>query len=348
MNKKSRKILFGAAGAALLLTGCAQNAAPVQDEAAAEMNYGADTAEDTAEAVVTKVANVQGEFSFDQKTITPNDQIFNIFGTALTGICAKPAYAVEGTGTADYYINVSGRISKSYSVNLMEISGDKAATKTLLCACATGAATAMGNVTGIKVADVIQMANPDAAVNTIRVVGADGYGQEMPLSYVLEKEAMIVYKINGEDVPSGTQFWCPETVAKYFTRDVIEIELLANEDVPTVDQRDDALRAEINILNDTDGTFAPGGQITFEGYADDCGDAIAAVEFSMDGGETWTTCETANASAARWVYWKFGYIPEATGTYRLTARAVTVSGNVSPLESTVTFTVANTGAGTDA
>ena len=338
MNKKSKRLFTTAAGAAMLLSGCAQNV--VQDEAVADTNYGA-AAEAASDVVLSKVANVQGDFSFDQETITPNDQMFNIFGTALTGICAKPAYAL-GQGSANYYINVGGQISEGYSVDLTAMSEEKSTTRTMLCACATGSATAMGNVTGIKVADVIQMADIDEGVNTIKVIGADGYGQEMPLSYVLEKEAMIVYRINGEDVPSGTQFWCPATVAKYFTRDVVEIQLLANAEEPVIEQRDDSLRAEICILNSTDAVFEVGQQIVFEGYADDFGDAIAAVEFSLDGGETWTAYETENAYAERWVYWKFGYAPEAAGAYQLTVRAVTASGKVSPLAAAVDFTVAET------
>jgi hypothetical protein len=131
-------------------------------------------------------------------------------------------------------------------------------------------------------------------------------------------------------------------VAKYFTRDVVEIQLLANAEEPVIEQRDDSLRAEICILNSTDAVFEVGQQIVFEGYADDFGDAIAAVEFSLDGGETWTAYETENAYAERWVYWKFGYAPEAAGAYQLTVRAVTASGKVSPLAAAVDFTVAET------
>jgi hypothetical protein len=189
-------------------------------------------------------------------------------------------------------------------------------------------------------ADVIQMADMNEGVNTIKVTGSDGYGQSLPLSYALEKEALIVYKVNGEDVPSSTQFWIPETVAKYFTRDVVDVELLASDDVPAVDERDDMYRTQVNILNSAEtADIALGDTIAFEGYADDLGDPIAAVEFSLDGGETWTTCKTEGATTESWVYWHFSYTPEATGNYRLTARAVTASGNVSPLESTVTFTV---------
>ena len=71
--------------------------------------------------------------------------------------------------------------------------------------------------------DVLELAKLDERVNTIAVKGADGYTAKLPLRYALDKDAMFVYQVGGKDVPSGNQFWVPETVAKYFTRNVMEI-----------------------------------------------------------------------------------------------------------------------------
>ena len=85
--------------------------------------------------------------------------------------------------------------------------------------------------------------------------------------------------------------------------------------------------------------FSVGDQITFEGYADDIGQAIAAVEFSMDNGETWTSCATDDVTSKMWVYWYFGFTAEQPGTFKLDVRARTADGRVSPLASSVVFTV---------
>ena len=345
MDKKKKRLLSTAAGAALVLSGCGQSAlvdqVPVQEEAGVQNDYGITVTESEA-AAYDKVANVEGTFDFNQETVTPSDEVFSIFGTALTGMCAAPSYALENSeGTATMYVNVRGDIRRAYTVDVNALAEDgKETNRVSLCACATGPAAAVGNITGVKLEDVIQMADMDENVNTIRITGSDGYSQALPLSYALEKEAMIVYKVNGEAVPSSTQFWVPETVAKYFTRDVVDIELLASAEVPAVDDRDEEYRAQINILNSAEtADIALGDTVIFEGYADDLGEPIAAVEFSLDGGETWTSYATDGATSESWVYWHFGYTPEAEGSYKLTARAVTESGKVSPLESTVTFTV---------
>lgn len=327
MNQKTKRVLSGASGALMIVSGAAHTAL-------AETGYGVSVREADTEYVT--VANVEGKFGFNQNHVTPADEIFNLFGTAVTGVCAKPDDAFSSTKT-DYYVNVGGKIAYSYTVDLK---AQAAQTRTMLCACATGRATANAEITGVKLADVLELAEMDADVNTVAVRSSDGYVSKLPLRYALEKEAMLVYKIGDEAVPSGTQLWVPETVAKYFTRDVVDIDLLAEAEEPQVEQRDSALRAEVAILSSVEGSVFPAGkEITFEGYADDLGEAIAAVEFSLDGGETWTSYPTDKAVSSRWVYWHFGYTPETAGNYRLAVRARTQSGLVSPLEADVIFTV---------
>ena len=95
----------------------------------------------------------------------------------------------------------------------------------------------------------------------------------------------------------------------------------------------------LSVMNDFgDATFKAGSQISFEGYADDFETAITAVEFSMDGGQTWTRYETPDASISKWVYWYFTYEAKEPGEYRLDVRSRTAEG-VSPLGSSVVFTV---------
>ncbi len=331
MKKNMKKILSGATGAAMLLSGAAT-------VAAAEVGYQVAANEEAKE--YAKVANVQGEMIFNQDTVTPADEVFSLFGTVVTGMCAKPDFAI-GEGKTDYFINVGGKIEKGYTVDLKEKTVN---TRTLLCSCATGAATANAQITGVLVKDVLELAKATDDVNTIAITSADGYTAKLPLKYVLEKEAMIAYQVGGKAIPSGAQLWVPETVAKYFTRNVVDIELLAEAEIPEIEQRAEELRAEVVINNAVEGaTFNAGEAITFEGYADDCGDAIKALEFTLDGGETWTAFETKGATADRWVAWSFTTAVAQAGNYQLGVRAVTKSGNVTPLAANVAFTVVGSG-----
>ena len=357
MNKNIAKIATGVTGAVVLLSGCASQIAPAveapkaepaaQEAAAPEIheeyevkgyNVKADTVE---KREYKKLANVEGTFLFNQDTVSPTDDVFNIFGTAVTAVCASPAFATENSEDFEtYYFNVSGQIKKQYSIKLSEMVEDNSESAVLKCSCATSSALANAQVLGVPLSAVLRMDELEEGVNTITVRGADGYGLDLPLQYALEKKALIVYKINGEDVPSGTQLWMPSTVARYFTRNIASIELSARDEVPEVQGVDDEYRAKVNLLNDaTACKFPVGKTITFEGYADDCGSPIAAVEFSMDGGETWTACETPDTTTDKWVMWNFGFVPEEVGEYQLTVRARTADGTVSPLASSMSFIV---------
>ena len=328
--KKNMKLISGLTGAACLLSSMA-----VAEEAV--------TVTERAAESYAKVANVKGEFAFAQDTLTPPDEVFNLFGTAATYACAKPGFALNQATREEHYINVGGKVKKNFTISAEQLAKMESQKRDLVCTCAMSPSAAMASVRGVRVADLLAMADVEADANTITMKDAQGYGLAMPLSYVLEKDALLVYEIG--DLPLETadgtqvQVWMPDTVAKYFTRQITEIELTAEAEVPAVEGVNPEYRAKVSVLNRFDNTFAVGDQINIEGYADDCGKAIKAIEFSMDGGESWTNFETAGATGDAWVYWHFGYTAEAAGTYKLDVRAVAEDGTVSPLASSVVFTV---------
>ena len=152
------------------------------------------------------------------------------------------------------------------------------------------------------------MADLEDDINAVTVKGSDGYSVSVSLEKAIEKNAMLVYKVGGEGIKSENggpvQLWMPGTAANYFTRQVTDIEFTHMDEIPEAKAPDAAQRAKISVLNHfEDAKFAVGDQITFEGYADDFDVAIAAIEFSMDDGATWTACATDGATTDKWVYW---------------------------------------------
>lgn len=377
MKKDKKQLLSGLAGAAMLLSGCAAAPAGPQAQPAADPAPASDArpAAGTDAALAPEgpapnaqagsasqqqngytltplasqdidyiaVPHAQGAFSFDQNVISPSDEAFNLFGTALTGACAKPDFAFEEGPyeLGDYYINVSGHMRQSYQVSLKDLE-EKEETRIMACTCATGNTTINAEVGGIPLESILQLADLEEGANTITLRGSDGYGIPMPLSYALDRDAMIVYRINGQELPKNqrTQLWMPGAVAKYFTRNIVDIEISREETIPEIAEAGADYRVQVSIQNYADEeAFPPGQPIVFEGYADDYGKAIAAMEVSMDGGETWTSYKTDGATADKWVYWYFTYTPEKTGAYKLMVRAVNEDGLVSPLASTLYFYV---------
>lgn len=69
-----------------------------------------------------------------------------------------------------------------------------------------------------------------------------------------------------------------------------------------------------------------GRPIEFTGYVDDFERAIAGIEFSLDGGSSWTPYATEAVDKERGVRWRFVYTPQKPGRYLLKARAVGADG----------------------
>ena len=86
--------------------------------------------------------------------------------------------------------------------------------------------------------------------------------------------------------------------------------------------------------------LAVGQTVTFEGYADDYGTRIVALQFSLDGGRTWCTHDVSDASADLWVHWTFAFTPERAGSYRLRVRSMNEEGRTSPASAVADFLVA--------
>lgn len=358
MTQRNKKVFAGVAGAALLFTGSgmALNAlnpasADASDEGrGATHTFNENVVEaswaDIDDGSYVRVPDVQGTFVFNQLGTTPNDELFNVFGTALTSMCSKPAVELgsQADGVANYYVNVGGHIQKNFTVDVSALSEDASEETLMACSCATGSPFGQAAVLGVPLASIVEMADLEDGVNTVTAYGADGFGQPLPLRYALEHDAMLVYQVNGEELTSAEgssmQLWMPETVARYFTRNITDIELTREDAVPDVQQVDPCYRNKVNIMNYADGcTFAAGDEITFEGVADDVGSPIEAIEFSFDGGTTWTTCATEGATADKWVNWQFTTTFEEQGDHRMTVRAKTADGTVSPLEATLLFAV---------
>lgn len=82
-----------------------------------------------------------------------------------------------------------------------------------------------------------------------------------------------------------------------------------------------------------------GQTITLEGYADDFDKSIVAMEFSLDGGETWTSHNVSDTTADLWVHWTYSFTPEERGAYQLKVRSVNERGQASPQAAVAEFYV---------
>ncbi len=186
-----------------------------------------------------------------------------------------------------------------------------------------------------------------AMPNTVTFTSRDGTERSFPLDYLLEHDAILVDTINGEPLAqtlgARNQLWIAGTAAKYFLRDVVSIRFSDEEvppEPPALVPSEDHFVNRPNVAARGSGRVGVVGEpLEFEGWADDYDKRIVAVEFSLDGGKTWTSYDTSSSKAGVWVYWRFSYTPTVAGSYQLCVRSVNEDGAASPVAALYRFSV---------
>ena len=85
-------------------------------------------------------------------------------------------------------------------------------------------------------------------------------------------------------------------------------------------------RIQVAFTNLKEGQIYESGKCTFEGFAWGTDKQLATVEFSFDGGSTWTAYDVSDSDKSKWVYWYF--TPELSpGAYVVSVRATATDGS---------------------
>ena len=303
---------------------------------------------------ITKVANVEGEFSFTQDSITPVDELFFYWENGdHRGI--TPDYDENPDIYENWTITVKGLVDKELVLELSELAKEYQETRVMKLICQTnppgGSYTANCEVTGIPLSKVLELAGVQDAANTVRVLSDDGWVYPLPVSYLNEEDPILVTKINGETIPAKTgypvQLWTPSLSGVHFTKRVATIEVV---ETPS------EVRRYVGFINPETGgffnkpnanifyiqngqIFEKGQPITFTGVVDAYDEKVVAVEISLDKGATWTRYELGDTELSKWINWSFTYTPAAAGSFIIQVRGISETGLVSATPAQVMFNV---------
>lgn len=310
---------------------------------------------------ITDVANVSGEFSWNQTYLTDLEDVFFYWGGGNSwGIQPNYVEPEEDEGYSifeNWQIQVEGEVENPGVYNLKDWAEAASVTKTLTIMCTVnepgGSQVANLEVTGIPFSYIAEVVGMKDTCNAVANIGDDGWNRAFNADYFVRgdenNQALLVYKINGEYLPAKLGYPCqvmiPAAGAGGWTKRPVVMEFQALETAPSVEAFDGVNTEKYSndpnatIFDIVNGQFFAPGRIDFEGFAYAYQDPVVAVEFSLDRGKTWTRYDTPGASNQQWVYWNYGVEINEPGSYVLRVRAVVESGQQPKVLGEVMFNV---------
>ena len=305
---------------------------------------------------ITQVADVEGDFSWNQTDVVSQDQLFNFqwYWRGSDFLRNERQAAGDERDTSvydDWTITLSGEVANETTFTLADlIENAPVETKavTMHCTYNPTGGPLVGScvVTGIPLSWLIEQAGglTDEAWG-MYTSSSDGNANSMLVENLEGKDALVVYEIDGEPLEWKDGFpcmlWIGGTGAPVNCKELSDIIFVPEGDPgvweylgwTTEDGEGYYNKPNVGVWGTPEGLCIQAGEpYTFSGYAAAWDQQVTAVEFSMDGGETWTTCETPDSDVNRWVSWQFEWTPPegVDSAYVLMVRAVTADGAATP------------------
>lgn len=298
---------------------------------------------------ITPIENVEGAFSFSQDETIPTSSIFDFnwqyydldYMRADNTAADVP---LDEQMFNDWTITVTGEVHQEVTYQLTDLIAEAPVeTVPLVMQCTYnptgGPLIAQSMVTGIPLDWLLDKAGLTDKAASISAVSPDGNANSASLSTFKDHQALLVYKIDGEKLPwrlgYPVQLWVGGAGAPVFVKEVSDL-IVNNGDEAADDYEGWAKssggfynKPNVGIFNLDEGQVLSAGQpYTVKGYASAWDDPIAALEFSLDGGQTWSRYDTPSTNTNQWVTWDYTIDPpaDANTAYVLSVRAVSASG----------------------
>ena len=307
---------------------------------------------------ISSVADVQGDFTWDQTTVSDMSQ--TNMGYWMSGTADNAMYGATKEGLPldenlfnNWEITVDGDVENPFTMTLPELIETFSTDHAIMTdACVMnpvgGPWIATADVTGISISKLLEYAGVKDGATAVMSYASDGWNRGIYLSELEKDDALLAIELNGERLdwaygyPVST--WNGAGSAASCIRNVVELRVVSDEKIKTfdgwyyIDSGEVYNIPNVGIFNFNEGQIIEKGQpYTFEGYADSYDKAVTAIEFSLDRGQTWTRFETPNADRRCWVHWTFTITPENESAYVFSVRAVDEKGNVTSTPEEVMF-----------
>jgi DMSO/TMAO reductase YedYZ molybdopterin-dependent catalytic subunit len=232
-------------------------------------------------------------------------------------------------------LRVGGMVAQPLKLSYQDLQAVPATTEIVTLECISndvgGNLMSTGRFTGIPLRDLLTMAQPRAGAGAVNFRAHDGYTESLPLSVIMaEPDILVAHQLDGAPLPDAHGFPARMVIpGRYGMKGpkwLDEIDVAASEGGGFWEQQgwDAATMVHTTSRFDTprDGQVVRKAAVQLAGVAFAGTQGIQAVEWSADGGRTWTPADVKPPlSALTWVLWTATWTPAAEGVATLLVRA---------------------------
>ncbi|HET7338216.1 MAG TPA: molybdopterin-dependent oxidoreductase [Candidatus Dormibacteraeota bacterium] len=281
--------------------------------------------------------------------------VFSAAGSGLHGI--SPAltpvddFYVVSKNFADpvvdgstWKLHIGGMADKPLTLSLSDLRALPPTTEYVTLECVSndvgGPQISTGSFTGVSLASLIDMAAPQTQATWVAFSARDGYTESFDLGMVrATPEILVAYDLNGAPLPSQHGYPARILIPGHYgmkgPKWLDSITLTNQESRGYWEQqgwdRNAVVKTTSRIDVPQDGEIVKLGPLEVGGVAFAGTRGISKVEFSTDGGSSWSEAPfDPPLSKLTWVVWRTTWTPAAEGAYRLAVRATDGSGVLQP------------------
>jgi DMSO/TMAO reductase YedYZ molybdopterin-dependent catalytic subunit len=246
---------------------------------------------------------------------------------------------VDGQG---WSLSVGGNVDKPLKLSLSDLRALPSSTEYVTMECISnnvgGGLMSTGSFTGVRLSDLLAMASPRANGTWAAFKARDGYAESLPLSLIQSApELLVAYDLDGAPLPEAhgypARILLPGHYGMKGPKWLDSINLVDHESGGYWEMQGwdhNAVvktTARFDVPRDSD--IVKLGTVSLSGVAFAGTRGVSKVEYSTDGGRTWTAADLKPAlSPLTWVLWSAAWTPASEGSYQLQARTTDAGGVV--------------------
>jgi DMSO/TMAO reductase YedYZ molybdopterin-dependent catalytic subunit len=248
-------------------------------------------------------------------------------------------------------LSVGGLVDRPMKLSLTDLRALAGSTEYVTMECVSndvgGGLMSTGSFTGVRLRDLLSMVGAKASGTWVAFTAVDGYTESIPVSLVQgAPEIMVAYELDGAPLPTGHGYPARIVIPGHYgmkgPKWLDRIDLVTHESGGYWEQQgwdhNAIVKTTARIDSPADGGVIKLGTVTISGVAFAGTRGISKVEFSTDGGATWSAAPFRTPlSTLTWVLWSATWTPPAEGAYRIMARATDGMGALQDSRSAASY-----------